>query len=181
MHGAGRAGLCSCRAARCATPAAGVSALSYQRAAPTAPVPHRHYFPYPPFLTARAKHMPHTARQTMADASRSNLDSDLLRVWGLVRARLHADLGEKSFDSWLKPVVLLGRSRQGGSDAVRLGTPSFVRAEYVRNHYTSRLVRAFAAHIPAIRDIIVEVASVEMPEAALMPAVADTSLAPPPR
>ena len=124
--------------------------------------------------------MPHTARLTMADASGTGLDSDLLRGWGLVRARLHADLGEKSFDAWLKPVGLLGRSRAGSAaETVRLGTASFVRAEYVRNHYASRLARAFAAHLPAVRDVVIEVANVELPEATPTPAVSADDLLPP--
>ena len=109
--------------------------------------------------------MPHSAKLSTVGHA---IDSDILRVWGLVRARLHADLGEKSFDSWLKPVVLLGRSREAdgsAGDTVRLAAASYVRAEYVRNHYAGRLARAFAAHIPAIRDVTVDVAAVDSHDA----------------
>lgn len=114
--------------------------------------------------------MPNSANLSTSHAhaaERPAIDSDILRVWGLVRARLHADLGEKSFDSWLKPVVLLGRNRRPDGtpgDTVRLAAASYVRAEYVRNNYAGRLARAFAAHIPAIRDVVVEVAAVESPD-----------------
>ncbi len=113
--------------------------------------------------------MPQPDRQIITEETEAGLtgtgvDADLLRVWGLVRARLHADLGEKSFDSWLKPVALLGRSFEADGtpgSRVQLGAASYVRVEYVRNHYATRLARAFAAHIPAIREVTIEVAAVD--------------------
>jgi chromosomal replication initiator protein len=84
------------------------------------------------------------------------IDSDSLRAWGLVRAHLLSDVGEKTFNSWLKPLQLAGVS--GGE--VRLVVPSRFMADWVRNHFAARLRHAFAQHLPAIRSVEIDVAPV---------------------
>ena len=56
------------------------------------------------------------------------LDSDSLRAWGLVRAHLLSDVGEKTFNSWLKPLQLI--SIQSGE--VHLSVPSRFMADWVK-------------------------------------------------
>jgi len=95
-----------------------------------------------------------------AVAAACRLDANLLRTWGLVRAHLLSDVGDKTFESWLKPLQLIGID--GGPDSpgatVRLAVPSRFMADWVRNHFADRLRRAFAAHMPAIRAVVIEVA-----------------------
>ena len=88
------------------------------------------------------------------------LDSGMLRTWGLVRAHLLSDVGDKTFDSWLKPLQLIGLNGDpdGAGATVRLAVPSRFMAEWVQNHFADRLRHAFAAHIPAIRKVVIEVA-----------------------
>lgn len=83
------------------------------------------------------------------------LDAQAIRAWGLVRAHLLSDLGAKTFDSWLKPLQLVS-VRHG---VVQLSISSHVRADWVRNHYADRLRHAFAAHLPGVRAVQVEVAA----------------------
>jgi chromosomal replication initiator protein len=82
------------------------------------------------------------------------LDSDSLRAWGLVRAHLLSDVGEKTFNSWLKPLQLI--SIQSGE--VHLSVPSRFMADWVKNHFAARLRHAFVQHIPGIRDVVINVA-----------------------
>jgi chromosomal replication initiator protein len=91
----------------------------------------------------------------VAQAGRDSLDAQALRAWGLVRAHLLSDLGDKTFNSWLKPLQLGGVS--GGE--VRLSVPSRFMADWVRNHFADRLRHAFAQHIPGIRQVTIDVAS----------------------
>jgi chromosomal replication initiator protein len=83
------------------------------------------------------------------------LDSDMLRAWGLVRAHLLSDVGEKTFNSWLKPLQFAGIS--GGE--VRLALPSRFMADWVKNHFADRLRHAFAQHLPGIRAVQIDVAA----------------------
>ncbi len=87
------------------------------------------------------------------DAVRGSVDSQALRAWGLVRAHLLSDLGEKTFNSWLKPLQLSGVS----NGEVRLSVPSRFMADWVRNHFADRLRHAFAQHIPGIRQVSIDV------------------------
>ncbi|MCG2841870.1 chromosomal replication initiator protein DnaA [Sandaracinobacter sp. RS1-74] len=90
--------------------------------------------------------------------SAGGLNADALRTWGLVRAHLLSDVGEKTFNSWLKPLQLLSVS--GGE--VRLAVPSRFMADWVKNHFADRLRHAFAAHIPGIRNVAIEVGAIEV-------------------
>jgi chromosomal replication initiator protein len=90
-----------------------------------------------------------------AQAARDSVDAQALRAWGLVRAHLLSDLGDKTFNSWLKPLQLGGVS--GGE--VRLSVPSRFMADWVKNHFADRLRHAFAQHIPGIRQVTIDVAA----------------------
>ena len=87
--------------------------------------------------------------------------SDALRVWGLVRAHLLADCGDKTFNAWLAPLAFAGLDRTANAataDTIRLTVPSRFMADWVRNHFADRLRHAFAAHLPAVRSILIDVA-----------------------
>lgn len=88
------------------------------------------------------------------------VDSDSLRAWGLVRAHLFSEVGEKTFNSWLKPLQLLAVT----DGEVRLAVPSRFMADWVKNHFAERLRRAFAAHIPGITRVSIDVGAVAVHE-----------------
>jgi chromosomal replication initiator protein len=91
----------------------------------------------------------------VADAVRGSVDAQALRAWGLVRAHLLSDLGDKTFNSWLRPLQLSGVS----DGEVRLSVPSRFMADWVKNHFADRLRHAFAQHIPGIRQVTIDVAA----------------------
>jgi chromosomal replication initiator protein len=85
--------------------------------------------------------------------------SDALCTWGLVRAHLLSEVGEKTFESWLQPLQLVGITAGAAGGEVRLAVPSRFMADWVRNHFADRLRHAFAAHLPGIRTVSIEVAT----------------------
>lgn len=104
-------------------------------------------------------------------APSDSLDANALRAWGLVRAHILSDVGEKTFNSWLKPLQLSGVS----NGEVRLAVPSRFMADWVKNHFADRLRHAFSAHLPGIRQVVIEVA----PGATIVPAEPETSVSSP--
>lgn len=75
------------------------------------------------------------------------------KAWSHVRGNLRRSAGQRLFDQWLKPVVLI----QGSTDeAVRLGLPSAFMTQWVKNHYSERLLLEFRAVLPDVRSVTIE-------------------------
>ncbi|MEP9357584.1 chromosomal replication initiator protein DnaA [Sphingomonas sp. KR3-1] len=81
------------------------------------------------------------------------MEAAVAKAWSHVRANLRRSAGQRLFDQWLKPVVLIE-----GSDAeiVRLGLPSAFMTQWVKNHYAERLLLEFRGQIPAVRNVSIE-------------------------
>lgn len=77
-------------------------------------------------------------------------------AWDRVRRNLKASAGSRLFDQWLKPMVLIDAD-EGGH--IRLGLPSAFMTNWVKNHYSDRLVYEFRALIPSVRAVSIETAS----------------------
>lgn len=77
-------------------------------------------------------------------------------AWGRVRHNLRLSAGQRLFDRWLKPMVLLPDS---DADMVRLGLPSAFMTNWVKSHYADRLLFEFRACLPEIRTVSVETVS----------------------
>lgn len=75
------------------------------------------------------------------------------KAWTHVRANLRRSAGQRLFDQWLKPVVLLDSST---IDAIRLGLPSAFMTQWVRNHYAERLLLEFKAVLPSVSDVSID-------------------------
>jgi chromosomal replication initiator protein len=75
------------------------------------------------------------------------------KAWTHVRGNLRRSAGQRLFDQWLKPVVLIDES---DSSAVRLGLPSAFMTQWVKNHYAERLLLEFRAVLPAVRTVSIE-------------------------
>jgi chromosomal replication initiator protein len=75
------------------------------------------------------------------------------KAWTHVRGNLRRSAGQRLFDQWLKPVVLIEES---DSSAVRLGLPSAFMTQWVKNHYAERLLLEFRAVLPAVRTVTIE-------------------------
>lgn len=75
------------------------------------------------------------------------------KAWSHVRGNLRRSAGQRLFDQWLKPVVLI----QGSTgEAVRLGLPSAFMTQWVKNHYSERLLLEFRAVLPDVTSVTIE-------------------------
>ncbi|MBA2919383.1 chromosomal replication initiator protein DnaA [Sphingomonas sp. MAH-20] len=77
-------------------------------------------------------------------------------AWAGIREGLKRDCGARLFDHWLKPIMLAGVSDK--ADVVRLTLPTEFHANWVRAHYADRLLLAWRAAMPTIREVRIEVA-----------------------
>ena len=75
------------------------------------------------------------------------------KAWAHVRGNLRRSAGQRLFDQWLKPVELIEGSTV---DAVRLGLPSAFMTQWVRNHYSERLLLEFRAVLPECASVTLE-------------------------
>lgn len=75
------------------------------------------------------------------------------KAWSHVRGNLRRSAGQRLFDQWLKPVVLIQGST---SEAVRLGLPSAFMTQWVKNHYSERLLLEFRAVLPDVHSVTIE-------------------------
>ena len=75
------------------------------------------------------------------------------KAWAHVRGNLRRSAGQRLFDQWLKPIVLIDAS---DSRAIRLGLPSAFMTQWVSNHYSERLLLEFKAVLPTVTSVAVE-------------------------
>lgn len=106
----------------------------------------------------------------------SNLEalSNVEDAWERVRANLRKTAGQRLFDQWLKPAVLVDAT----GDAVRIGLPSSFMTNWVRNQYGDRILHEFRAIIPAIRSVGIETVSATPVLRAVRPEPAEAEPAP---
>jgi chromosomal replication initiator protein len=78
-------------------------------------------------------------------------------AWTAIRGGLRHDLGTRTFDHWLKPATLAGYCPTDQS--VRLVLPSDFMASWVASHYADRLLQAWQAALPGVRQIRIETLS----------------------
>lgn len=84
---------------------------------------------------------------------RGGMEAAVAKAWTHVRANLRRSAGQRLFDQWLKPVVLIDGSTP---DVVRLGLPSAFMTQWVKNHYAERLLLEFRGQLPAVRSVAIE-------------------------
>ena len=70
-------------------------------------------------------------------------------AWTAIRAQLHAEFGERTFDSWLAPLRLAGIE---GTEVV-LALPTHFTCEWVRNNFLERLRGLWLAAMPGLRGV----------------------------
>jgi len=81
------------------------------------------------------------------------MEAAVAKAWSHVRANLRRSAGQRLFDQWLKPVVLIEGST---AEIVRLGLPSAFMTQWVKNHYAERLLLEFRGQIPAVCSVSIE-------------------------
>lgn len=118
----------------------------------------------------------------MNETVQGGVDEAAARAWARVRTNLRHSAGQRLFDQWLKPAVLIAGS---GADAIRLGLPSAFMTTWVKSHYADRLFYEFRALLPEVRSVTIETLSEARPQRALAveatPAAAAPAKAPPRR
>lgn len=97
---------------------------------------------------------------------------DQAKAWTRVRGNLRLSAGQRLFDQWLKPIVLIDGT---DPETVRLGLPSPFMTNWVKGHYAERLLMEFRALLSDVRTVTIEtlaresrelVPETELPEAA---------------
>lgn len=78
---------------------------------------------------------------------------DQAKAWTRVRGNLRLSAGQRLFDQWLNPIVLIAGD---DPETVRLGLPSAFMTNWVRNHYADRLMMEFRAQLPSVRTVSIE-------------------------
>jgi chromosomal replication initiator protein len=81
---------------------------------------------------------------------------DQAKAWTRVRGNLRLSAGQRLFDQWLKPMVLV---ESGDPETVRLGLPSPFMTNWVKSHYAERLLLEFRAILPEVRTVSIETAA----------------------
>ncbi|MFA5122360.1 chromosomal replication initiator protein DnaA [Zavarzinia sp.] len=76
-------------------------------------------------------------------------------AWTAVKKRLRLELGDNTFQSWIRPLGLM-ELRDGG--AVVLGVPTTFMRDYVRSHFADRLIALWRAEDPRVSQVELVVA-----------------------
>ncbi|WP_343518869.1 chromosomal replication initiator protein DnaA [Sphingomonas sp.] len=78
---------------------------------------------------------------------------DQAKAWTRVRGNLRLSAGQRLFDQWLKPIVLIDSD---DAETVRLGLPSPFMTNWVKGHYAERLLMEFRSQLPEVRTVSIE-------------------------
>jgi chromosomal replication initiator protein len=81
-------------------------------------------------------------------------DSPGAGAWDALRARLPAEFGQRTFDSWLKPIEFVALD----DGEVTLSLPTHFMCDWVRNHFLDRLRTLWATHMPHVGSVRLVVA-----------------------
>jgi len=90
-------------------------------------------------------------------------------MWTAIRAALEAECGSRTFDNWLRPLVLQGID----GDVVRLALPTHFLADWIQTNYLERLRSLWSAYRPELRHVALSVVPAlkgGMPALATLPA-----------
>ncbi|MFC3714409.1 chromosomal replication initiator protein DnaA [Sphingoaurantiacus capsulatus] len=74
---------------------------------------------------------------------------DARTAWESIRTMLRAEFGQRTYDSWLKPVELVGVE---AGEAI-LALPTHFMADWIRNHFLDRLRALLTAQLAGVRSI----------------------------
>jgi chromosomal replication initiator protein len=83
----------------------------------------------------------------------SHAPSPAEAAWAAIRANLRKRCGPRTFDGWLKPIVLADMDMEGGT--VRLTLPSDFMAQWVETHFADQLLAAWRAMLPQVRNVVI--------------------------
>ena len=81
------------------------------------------------------------------------MDSRISAQWARVRGLLRAEVGDSSYRSWLKPLILVGVD----GNAVRIATPTRFMREYVNENFARRILELWIDENDAIEKLDIEI------------------------
>lgn len=79
--------------------------------------------------------------------------NDLAGVWGRIRQRLRAELGEDVFNSWFTRIELIDFA----DECAHLSVPTKFLKSWINAHYRDRLQRLFVEHECGVSDVVLVV------------------------
>jgi chromosomal replication initiator protein len=112
-----------------------------------------------------------TSFETRASSLFLDAGGDPHAAWEAIRAHLRAEFGQRTFDSWLKPVEFVGIE----DGTATLALPTHFMAEWIRNHFLGRLNGLWSAHLAGVDSVRLVV----QPAFRNRETVAETAPAPP--
>ena len=80
-------------------------------------------------------------------------DPALAAMWAAIRTALRAECGARTFDNWLKPLVLVGVD----GDVVHLALPTHFLADWIQTNFLERLRSLWSAYRPELRHVVLSV------------------------
>lgn len=101
---------------------------------------------------------------------------DQAKAWTRVRGNLRLSAGQRLFDQWLKPIVLID---SGDAETVRLGLPSPFMTNWVKGHYAERLLMEFKTLLPQVRSVSIETSDARAVRELVAEPVAPAAAVPP--
>lgn len=81
----------------------------------------------------------------------------IAQAWEAIRIGLRRDCGARTFEGWLRPIVVAGFEAEAAT--VRLELPSQFMADWVQTHFAERLTLAWRAELPAVRHVTIAAGS----------------------
>ena len=81
------------------------------------------------------------------------MDSRISAQWARVRGLLRSEVGDSSYRSWLKPLILIGVD----GNAVRIATPTRFMREYVNENFAGRILELWIDENDAIEKLDIEI------------------------
>ncbi len=81
------------------------------------------------------------------------MDSRISAQWARVRGLLRAEVGDSSYRSWLKPLILVGVD----GNAVRIATPTRFMREYVNENFARRILELWIDENDAVEKLDIEI------------------------
>ena len=103
---------------------------------------------------------PRKGARVIGTGGRIEQTDAVAKAWARVRTNLRHSAGQRLFDQWLKPAVLVDGS---DADSIRLGFPSAFMTTWVKSHYADRLFHEFRAILPGVRTVAIETLSEAQP------------------
>ncbi len=81
------------------------------------------------------------------------MNGQLESVWARIQARLSSEIGDGAYNSWIKPLRLVGRER----DTLRIDAPSKFMRDWVVSHYAERMRALAATEDDSLTGVVVKV------------------------